>query len=102
MADDNVTKFPKAKGVVSLPGEADPRVIHLLEMALERAKAGSIEFTAVVCMPSDGGAPIIAAAGSADPYRVIGALMHGCFSNLSETDKASTRTPVGPEGYHGA
>jgi hypothetical protein len=93
MADDNVTKFPSTT-MVSLPGEPDARVIRLLEVALEKAKAGVIDFAAVVAIPSDGSPPVVAAAGVADPYRVIGALMHGTFAHLSDTDATSTKKPV--------
>lgn len=79
MADDNVLQFTGLKAVTPTPNE---QVIKLLEGALEAAREGKLEFAAIVAMPVGNSEPIIGAAGEADPYRVIGALMRGAITNL--------------------
>lgn len=77
--DDSVIQMPSLRAVTSSPV---PEVVERLEALLKQAKAAEIEFVAVVAMPTDGSHPQVSAAGNADPYRVIGALLKSA-SDLS-------------------
>lgn len=76
MADEDDGNIVPIRAVTSSPTNQE-KVTEAVRGLLKLAEDGHIDFVCVVAVPSDGSHPEIFAAGEADPYRVIGALLKG-------------------------